>query len=34
MRGKSINRDARLAAGMSESFIDQLVSYQPEPYGR
>jgi len=34
MRGKTINRDARLAAGMSESFIDQLVRYQPEPYGR
>ena len=34
MRGKSINRDARLTAGMSEAFIDQLARYQPEPYGR
>ena len=34
MRGKSINRAARLAAGMSEAFIDQLAAYQPEPTGR
>lgn len=34
MRGKTINREARRAAGMSEAFIDRLASYEPEPTGR
>lgn len=34
MRGKTINRAARLAAGMSEAFIDRLACYEPEPTGR
>lgn len=34
MRGKTINKQARLNAGMSEAFIDRLARYQPEPHGR
>lgn len=34
MRGRTINRAARLAAGMSDAFIDRLARYEPEPTGR
>ncbi len=34
MRGKTINRSARLKAGMSPGFIDRLAAYRPDPRGR
>lgn len=34
MRGKTINKKARLNAGMSEEFIERLATYEPEPHGR
>ena len=34
MRGKTINREARRKAGMSEAFIDSLSNYRSEPQGR
>jgi hypothetical protein len=34
MRGKSVARELRQSAGMSERFIDQLEGYRAEPFGR
>ncbi len=34
LRGKTINRAARLRAEMSEAFISQLEAWRPEPHGR
>jgi uncharacterized ferritin-like protein (DUF455 family) len=34
MRGKTVNREDRLRAGMSEAFVDALRDWRPEPRGR
>ncbi len=31
MRGKTINREARLKAGMTEDFVERLAAWRPEP---
>ena len=33
MRGRPVRRDARLRAGQTQGFIDELEAWQPEPPG-
>jgi uncharacterized ferritin-like protein (DUF455 family) len=34
MRGKTVNRESRLKAGMSAEFIERLAQFRPDPRGR